>query len=324
MKWWVRGIPTVMAFVVAAASFALSYVALRDVAAHTLAVPADMAWLVPICVDGAVLASSASIWASSMRGTKVDPVAVVTLVTLLAVSVVINVNHAGPEVLAKVIAALPPLTLLACLELVAGQYRSSQRDNHAQEAATGPSPADPHDTAAAGGGAPTLSELEVVTPVPHRPAAVPDGPAPTWEQPAASAPTPAPTVEDRPAADLVEAPVEAAARRPGQPVPGSRPTRPRDDEPAPARKARPAAERPPRQVPATTAAPRSGAAQGGPTMAEQIRQLWDEHLNAGGSPADPTLSRRFAEVTGAQRSTVRKVLAPLRRAATEDPDPVAG
>lgn len=147
MKWWVRGIPTVMAFVVAAASFALSYVALRDVAAHTLAVPADMAWLVPICVDGAVLASSASIWASSMRGTKVDPVAVVTLVTLLAVSVVINVNHAGPEVLAKVIAALPPLTLLACLELVAGQYRSSQRDNHAQEAATGPSPADPHDTA---------------------------------------------------------------------------------------------------------------------------------------------------------------------------------
>lgn len=151
MRWWVRGIPTIAAVVVAAASFALSYVALRDVAAHTQAVPAHLAWLVPICVDGAVLAGSASMWAASMRGRRMDPVAVLTVVALLVTSVVININHAGPSVLAKTIAALPPLTLLACLELVAGQHRREAADAqaatpHADESSAPPAEA-PRDAA---------------------------------------------------------------------------------------------------------------------------------------------------------------------------------
>lgn len=134
MRFLTKAVPTLAALLVAAASFALSYVALRDVAVATAAVPAHLAWLTPVCVDGAVLAGSASLWASSARGGRKDPIAFLVVVVLLVVSVVININHAGPTPLAKVISALPPLTLLACLELVANTYRRDAAKDAANDA----------------------------------------------------------------------------------------------------------------------------------------------------------------------------------------------
>jgi hypothetical protein len=125
MRWVYRTLPLIASLTVASASFALSFVALRDVAASTQAVPAHMAWLVPIVIDGGVLCGSAVVWAQASMHQRRSwfPVAVVAVLVVL--SVIVNAAHAGPSVLAKVIAALPPLVLLATLELVAITTRLS-------------------------------------------------------------------------------------------------------------------------------------------------------------------------------------------------------
>lgn len=127
MRWVYRVLPTTSALVVAAASFALSYVAIRDVAAEIGAVPPHLAWLVPVVIDGGIICGSVVIWANAQLGQRRElfPFAVVT--ALVIVSVVVNASHAAATPLAKVIAALPPLVLLATLELVAASYRSVQR-----------------------------------------------------------------------------------------------------------------------------------------------------------------------------------------------------
>lgn len=126
---WVRAVPIVAAFTVGAASFTLSFFAQSEVASSLGAVPERLAWLVPVTIDGGILAGSASLWASSTRGSRKDPVAYLTIVALLALSVVINVRHASGagEVLASVIAGAPPVVLLLCLELVAAQARRDAR-----------------------------------------------------------------------------------------------------------------------------------------------------------------------------------------------------
>jgi len=117
-----RALPALATLVVGAASFAISFVALRDVSATVHAVPAHLAPLVPIVVDGGVICGSATIWLQSREGRRaVFPF--VFVAALLIVSVVVNVAHAGPTLLAQGIAALPPLVLLGSLELVAGQTR---------------------------------------------------------------------------------------------------------------------------------------------------------------------------------------------------------
>lgn len=132
MQWVYRTVPLGSSLIVAAASFALSFVALRDVAAQTEAVPQYLAWLVPIVIDGGVMCASAVIWAGVAMGRKRQLFPFFVVFVLVAISVVVNAAHAGPSLLAKVIAALPPLVLLATLELVAistkaaAQPRSSQ------------------------------------------------------------------------------------------------------------------------------------------------------------------------------------------------------
>lgn len=116
-------IPSASAFIVAMAAFTLSFVALSEVAAEVGAVPANLSWLVPVVVDGGILAGSASLWAASYRRRSRDKVAYVTVIFLLAFSVVVNASHADDNLLAKAIASLPPIVLLATLELVASAHR---------------------------------------------------------------------------------------------------------------------------------------------------------------------------------------------------------
>lgn len=125
MRWVYRTVPLGSSLIVAAASFALSFVALRDVAARTAAVPGYLAWLVPIVIDGGVMCASAVIWAGVAMGRKRQVFPFFVVFVLVAISVVVNAAHAGPTVLAKVIAALPPLVLLATLELVAISTRAT-------------------------------------------------------------------------------------------------------------------------------------------------------------------------------------------------------
>lgn len=108
---------------VGGASFALSYVALSEVAVRERAVPGALGWLVPIVVDGGVICGSAIIWSQS-KSTSTRPVFPFLFVgTLVIISVIVNASHAGPSILAKGIASLPPLVLLGTLELVASQGR---------------------------------------------------------------------------------------------------------------------------------------------------------------------------------------------------------
>jgi hypothetical protein len=259
----------------------LSYVALRDVAARTHAVPGNLAWLTPICVDGAVLAASSSIWASSMRGVRKDPFAFLTVVALLTVSVIINVNHAGPAVLAKVIAALPPLTLLACLELAANQYRIRAVEDATKESTV---------PAAAELSAPaeSVAQASPAVPVARSQAAYP---AKSETVPA----VPLPSVSaDRPAPPVPAPPVPAPPV-PTPPVPAPAAVRPAASAAAPRQAARPL--------------PVGSAGNG----ADKIRALLTEHLAGGGDPTDPTLARQFAAASGLNPQYVRRVLGPLRR-----------
>lgn len=109
--------------IVGAASFALSFVALRDVAVELQAVPSSLGWLVPIVIDGGVICGSAIIWSLSREQLRRPVFPFLFVATLVLVSVVVNAAHAGPSPLAKLIAALPPLILLGTLELVASQGR---------------------------------------------------------------------------------------------------------------------------------------------------------------------------------------------------------
>lgn len=141
MRWMYRGLPTAATVVVAAASFALSYVALRDVAIEVEAVPAYLAWLVPVVIDGGVIGASAVIWSAAAQGRRREILPFFVVATLVIISVIVNTAHAGDAVLAKVIAGLPPLVLLASLELVASQYRRDQDNEPAADPHTANKPA---------------------------------------------------------------------------------------------------------------------------------------------------------------------------------------
>jgi hypothetical protein len=118
-----RAIAAATCVIVGAGSFALSFVAQKEVAIELSAVPAGLAWLVPIVVDGGIICGSATIWSRSTEDTKRPVFAYAFVTALLLMSVVINVAHAGTTPLAKVIAGSMPLILLGTLELVAAGGR---------------------------------------------------------------------------------------------------------------------------------------------------------------------------------------------------------
>ena len=123
MQGFRRFIAAVACVIVGGASFALSFVALRDVSVNLQAVPAGLGWLVPIVIDGGVICGSAIIWSLSHEVNRRPIFPFLFVASLVLVSVVVNASHAGPSYLAKLIASLPPLILLGTLELVAAQGR---------------------------------------------------------------------------------------------------------------------------------------------------------------------------------------------------------
>ncbi len=123
MQQFRRFLAALACLVVGVSSFALSFVALRDVAIAVGAVPAYLGFLVPIVIDGGIICGSAVIWSLSKETARRPVFPFLFVGSLVVVSVVVNTNHAGEGVLAKGIAALPPLILLGTLELVAAQGR---------------------------------------------------------------------------------------------------------------------------------------------------------------------------------------------------------
>lgn len=122
-----RNLAAFACLIVGVASFALSYVALRDVAVELGAVPSYLGWLVPIVIDGGIICGSAVLWSLSKEQGSRPVFPFIFVGSMVIMSVIVNVAHAGDSMLAKVIAALPPLILLGTLELVADQSRRAQK-----------------------------------------------------------------------------------------------------------------------------------------------------------------------------------------------------
>lgn len=118
-----RTLVALSCLIVGAASFALSFVALRDVSIELMAVDPSLAFLVPVVIDGGIIGGSAVIWSYSQEQARRPVFPFLFVASLVIISVIVNASHAGPAPLAKIIAALPPLVLLGVLELVAAQHR---------------------------------------------------------------------------------------------------------------------------------------------------------------------------------------------------------
>ncbi|MPZ29218.1 MAG: DUF2637 domain-containing protein [Micromonosporaceae bacterium] len=65
---WPRRLAIGSVLVVAATVFALSFVAISEVAVAVGAVNAGMGWLVPIAIDGGIIAGCATLWAQALEG----------------------------------------------------------------------------------------------------------------------------------------------------------------------------------------------------------------------------------------------------------------
>lgn len=300
----IRTLPSLCAVVVAAASFALSYVALRDVAARLDAVPPYLAFLVPVVVDGGIIAGSAIIWEASHGARRRQLFPYFFVGVLVAMSVTMNIAHAGPTPLAKVIASLPPLVLLGAIELVAAQHMRA-----AQQAA----PVEPVEVPVPAAAPPMVSPVPVVVPPSAAPAAT-SVPAPA----ATPALSPEPAEPPAPAADA------GPLRTPGQPVPSPSAV-------ATATAPRPSAEatvvagstrralRTRAQVPDEA----DGAVEEElrlPTVlipadlpsAERVKRLFVAHVESGGSPDHPQLANTMAAQLKVTPGYVRKLIRPLR------------
>jgi len=104
-----------------AGSFALSYDALHQLA-EANQVPKPLAWIWPLIVDGFIIVASLAILHAFQHGrTARYPWAL--LAGFSTLSVAFNVLHAPPTAIARLVAAIPPLTLVLSFELLMRQLR---------------------------------------------------------------------------------------------------------------------------------------------------------------------------------------------------------
>jgi hypothetical protein len=130
----------------ALAGFAMSYDALHALAAQQ-GVPAPLAWLWPLVVDGFIIVASLSV----VRAVADDRHATYPWILVLAfsaISVAFNVVHAAPTLVARLVAAVPPAALVLSFELLMRQLRAAlrpagktERAAPADLATTAPAPA---------------------------------------------------------------------------------------------------------------------------------------------------------------------------------------
>lgn len=113
---------------IAACTFGLSFNAISDVARETGAVSPELAWIVPLAVDGMIVTATAVLWTESLAGRGWHMFPLLSIVGPAILSMWSNIAHAsGDSLLAQVLAAVPPAGLILSLELVAWQIRRERR-----------------------------------------------------------------------------------------------------------------------------------------------------------------------------------------------------
>ncbi len=123
----------------ALAGFAMSYDALHSLAAQQ-GVPAALAWLWPLVVDGFIVVASLSVVrAVAEQRRAVYPWTLV--LAFSAISVAFNIVHAAPTLVARLVAAIPPAALVLSFELLMRQLRAALRQGAEPLPAIEPQPA---------------------------------------------------------------------------------------------------------------------------------------------------------------------------------------
>lgn len=111
----------ILVALLAAAAFWLSFDALRHLAAQN-GIEAGMAWLYPAIIDGAIIIFSLSVLQTSLNKERATyPWGLVALFTGL--SIILNITHAQPAFLPRVLAAIPPVALFLSFELLMNQVK---------------------------------------------------------------------------------------------------------------------------------------------------------------------------------------------------------
>lgn len=130
---WVILAATTGTVLIGIGAFWLSFTALADLA-HRSGIAAELSWIWPLIVDGVIVVATISVVALSRYGRGATRYAWLLLAGGAAVSVSANVTHATvaaaaevPDVLAAMVASIPPIVLLAIthLTVVLTRYRHS-------------------------------------------------------------------------------------------------------------------------------------------------------------------------------------------------------
>jgi hypothetical protein len=120
---WIHRSTTIGVVALAMAGFAMSYGALHGLALEE-GVPARLAWLWPLVVDGFIVVASLSVLHAVLeRRSTIYPW--VLVLGFSAVSVSFNVVHAAPTPVARLVAAVPPLALVLSFELLMRQVHAA-------------------------------------------------------------------------------------------------------------------------------------------------------------------------------------------------------
>lgn len=117
----IRRVSTAGVTGLAVAGFAMSYGALHALARDS-GVPATLAWLWPLVVDGFIVVASLSVLHAVLE---LRPAAYPWALLLLfsAVSVAGNVAHGAPTPVGRLVAAVPPVALVLAFDLLMRQVR---------------------------------------------------------------------------------------------------------------------------------------------------------------------------------------------------------
>jgi len=107
---------------VAGLAFVVSFEAISAFAVATGAFPASLGWCAPLLVDTFTAAATLVVWSRSRAGLGAG-YARTLVAAATAVSLALNVAHAPDHLAARLVAALPPLALLAAVELVMSEAR---------------------------------------------------------------------------------------------------------------------------------------------------------------------------------------------------------
>ncbi|MBL7487445.1 DUF2637 domain-containing protein [Frankia sp. AgB1.9] len=125
---WIRLATVLAVLAVAVIAASVSYRHIRGVALDHGEDPTAAA-IIPISVDGLIVAASMTLLADSRAGRRRNWLPYTLLALSSAASVAANVMHAQPDLAARVISAWPSAALIGAYELLMGQIRAATRSS---------------------------------------------------------------------------------------------------------------------------------------------------------------------------------------------------